>query len=206
MRRHQEIALQNEARVLELRAQGKTLEQIARDPTVGITTRSGVAKALRRGLERRATLGADELVALSLEQLDQVDAAVATVVTAPGVGVGDILRALDLRRKLIESRAKILGHSGSAAAGSGSSDNGATPDAGPGILTVMSLDDTPVEFLPTDLKPVGQVPRHASLVFLSPNWKPDAAYSFGEEGRLLRGNILFTASNLSPWLDWRQQS
>lgn len=108
-----EVALQNEARVLELRAQGRTTEQIANDPTVGITTRSGVAKALRRGLERRSRLGAEELVALSMEQLDQIDAAVSAVVTMPGVGAAEIIRALDLRRKVVETRAKMMGHDGS---------------------------------------------------------------------------------------------
>ncbi|EYT53615.1 hypothetical protein [Kocuria sp. UCD-OTCP] len=163
-----EVALQNEARVLELRAQGRTTEQIANDPTVGITTRSGVAKALRRGLERRSKLGAEELVALSMEQLDQIDAAVSAVVTLPGVGAAEILRALDLRRKVVETRLKLTGHATSARSGAESEldeprgpQNAYIPPPGQTrpFFLIVDITDVPTGLIPWDELEVNPAPR-----------------------------------------------
>lgn len=200
-----EDALTNEARVLELRAQGLTVDQIAADPTVGITTSSGVSKALRRGLERRSRLGAEELVTLSLAQLDEIDAAASALVTIPGVGAGEIIRALDLRRKVIESKAKLTGVTGrnGEIQTSGAGADLPFPDAGNGALTILDLSDAPTHVLPDDLEAVGVVPDGVFTIGISPDWQPDQLVrTFASDGRLLRGNVLFRAQDMGPWLEW----
>lgn len=204
MSRKAEIT-QKETQALQLRSQGRRLDEIAVE--LGYADASGAHRAIERALRKHQTIGVEEYRAMSTAQLDELDAQAAAITALPGVGAGDLLKAIETRRKIVLSRGEVLGLKGQqGAANGGSRGDFEAPEGGATTVTVMSLDDTPVDVLPPDLEPVGQVPSGVLVIRIDPDWKPHSLpYVFAREGRLLRGNILFRAEDLRDWLEWRRE-
>lgn len=55
------------------------------------------------------------------------------------------------------------------------------------------------EVLRPGVKAVGSVPDGVLTIGIDPDWRPShLAHVFADEGRLLRGTVLFTATDPSP--------
>ncbi|MFI7583158.1 hypothetical protein ACH9DO_05120 [Kocuria sp. M1N1S27] len=204
MNRKNEITAK-ETKALQLRSQGRRLDEIAAE--LDYADASGAHRAIERALRKHQAIGVEEYRALSAAQLDELDAQAAAITAMPGVGAGDLLKAIETRRKIVLSRGEVLGLKGSqGAAHGGDQGNSEAPDGGLATITVMSLDDTPVDVLPPDLDPVGQIPPGVLVIRMDPDWKPrHLPFVFAREGRLLRGNMLFRAEDLRDWLEWRHE-
>lgn len=94
-------AAAKQAKALELRTQGKTLDYIAR--TVGYASTSGAYKAIISGLQRTLQEPADELRKLELERLDIMQEA---IWWAASHGQP---QAVDRALRIMERRAKYMG-------------------------------------------------------------------------------------------------
>lgn len=99
--------LAKEARVLELRAMGWSLDAIALE--TGYADSSGVCKALRRALLRQAAFSLDELKSMESHKLDQLEANLHELLRLPGVNVDTAVRVLAEIRKLLERRSRLYG-------------------------------------------------------------------------------------------------
>lgn len=53
---------------------------------------------------------------------------------------------------------------------------------------------------------MGIVPDGVLTIGINPDWRPShLARAFADEGRLMSGTVLFTANDLSPWLERRRE-
>lgn len=205
-----EQALRNEARVLELRAQGLTVDQIAADESVGITTPSGVAKALRRALEKDRSVAVEAFRGYAWKELDEINRQTVAILESPTASDGDRLRALDLRRRVLTDRGELIGYGKALerAHAAAEAEISEMPEAGPGFLNVVSLDGAPIEVLPREFEAVGVIPPDTVLVIVDPDWQlpPAGIGVFSRDGKLKRGNALLRCEpeELDPFLEWRR--
>lgn len=205
-----EQALRNEARVLELRAQGLTVDQIAADESVGITTASGVAKALRRALEKDRSVAVEAFRGYAWQELDEINRQAAAILESATASDGDRLRALDLRRRVLQDRGDLVGYAKALerAAAQHDADAAEMPDAGAGFLNAVSLDGAPTDVLPRVFEAAGIIPPDTVVVLLDPDWQlpPGGIGVFSRAGQLKRGNTLLRCEpeELEPFLEWRR--
>lgn len=157
---------ERDAEVLRLAAEGLPQDVIAQ--RVGYRSQGSVSKALSRSLERHRANGVEAFRAMSEAQLDSIDQAAAHLLTLPGVTPADAIKALNLRRQVIESRAKILGHIGPSAHNTGNerTDQHRGPrnaytlprgETRPFFL-VVDITDVPTELIPWDKLEVNPTP------------------------------------------------
>ncbi|MUN61579.1 hypothetical protein GMA12_00140 [Kocuria sediminis] len=205
-----EQALRNEARVLELRAQGLTVDQIAADESVGITTPSGVAKALRRALEKDRSVAVEAFRGYAWKELDEINRQTVAILESPTASDGDRLRALDLRRRVLTDRGELIGYGKALerAHAAAEAEISEMPEAGPGFLNVVSLDGAPTDVLPREFEAVGVIPPDTVLILVDPDWQlhPAGIGVFSRDGKLKRGNTLLRCEpeELDPFLEWRR--
>lgn len=98
---------QREAKALELSARGLPLDEIAK--LVGYADKSGASRAISRALDATVRMNADQLRALTNDQLDRMDADAAGLLALPGVSTETAIKVLELRRRILESRASLNG-------------------------------------------------------------------------------------------------
>lgn len=96
-----------ETQALTLRAQGKTLESIARE--LNFANASGVSKALDRVLARQAALSADQLRAMADAELDDLQRKLHALLGMQGTNIDQAVKIIDQIRKVQERRAKLHG-------------------------------------------------------------------------------------------------
>jgi hypothetical protein len=195
-----------ETRALQLRSQGRRLDEIAAD--LGYADASGAHRAINRALAKHQATGVEEYRAMSTAQLDELDAQAATIMGLPGVGASDLLRAIEARRKIVHSRGEVLGikHAEKVhAAGA----EFVAPDAGNGTLVLLSLDEAPTDVLPEGLEAVGVIPEGTLVIFMDPvcGLRPAGVGTFCREGRLVRGNVLLRCEpeELETFLRWKRE-
>lgn len=99
--------LAREARVLELRAMGWSLDRIAAE--TGYSDSSGVAKALRRALLRQASFSIEELKLMESHKLDELEGNLHKLLRMPGVAVDSACRVIGEIRKIMERRSRLHG-------------------------------------------------------------------------------------------------
>jgi hypothetical protein len=205
-----ENALRNEARVLELRAQGLTVDQIAADESVGITTASGVAKALRRAMEKDRSVAVQAFRGYAWKELDEINRQAAAILESATASDGDRLRALDLRRRVLSDRGELVGYGKAVerAQAAAEAEIEEMPDAGAGFMNLVSLDGAPTDVLPRVMEAVGVIPPDTVVVLLDPDWQlpPAGIGVFSRAGQLKRGNTLLRCEpeELEPFLEWRR--
>lgn len=205
-----EDILATEARVLELRAQGRTVEEIAADPSVSITTSSGVSKALRRALEKDRTVAVEAFRGYAWRELDEINRQAAAILESATASHGDRLRALDLRRRVLTDRGELVGYGKALERAQAAAETEAEeiPDAGAGFMNLVSLDGAPTEVLPRQMEAVGTVPSDTVVIIMDPDWqlRPAGLGVFCREGRLKRGDVLLRCEpeELGPFLAWRR--
>lgn len=205
MNKHE--AAERENKAVQLRAQGKRLDEIAK--ALGYADPSGAHRAISRALSKQQAIGIEEYRAMSAAHLDELDAQAAATMSLPGVGIGDMLRAIETRRKIVLSRGEVLGIKQTMSAA-----NVATtmaPDAGPSTLTVVILDGAPAEVLPPNLEAVAVIPTETYVIGIDPDWAlpPAGIGVFSRDGKLKLGNLLVKCEpqELASFLAWhRQQS
>lgn len=208
MSRRNEITVK-ETTALQLRSQGRRLDEIAAE--LGYADASGAYRAIERALRKHQTVGVEEYRAMSSAQLDELDAQAAAITAMPGVGAGDLLKAIETRRKIVLSRGEVLGMKAAQQAGNGPGEGvGGNdlpfPEAGSGTITILNLSNAPTDVLPEDLEAIGVVPEGIFVIGINPDWQPERLVrTFAAEGRLLRGNVLFTATDIGPWLEWLRE-
>lgn len=98
---------EREARALELSARGLPLDEVAK--RVGYSDKSGASRAISRALDRTVRLNADQLRDLTNAELDRMDADAAGLLALPGVSTETAIKVLELRRRILETRAGLNG-------------------------------------------------------------------------------------------------
>lgn len=197
-----------ETRALELRAQGRSMAEIADE--LGYADESGASRAISRATAKNRAVGVDAFRAYGWGLLEEIDRQAATVVDSPGASDSDRLRALDLRRRVLQDRGDLVGYARALERAQAAEESEAAdmPDAGPGFLNVVSLDGAPTDVLPRMMEAVGTVPPDAVVVVLDPDWQlpPTGIGVFSRDGKLKRGNVLLRCEpeELAPFLAWRR--
>lgn len=199
---------EKETKALSLRAQGKSLAEIAE--AVGYESESGASRAISRAMAKNQAVGVDAFRAYGWGLLEEIDRQAATVVDSPGASDSDRLKALDLRRRVLQDRGDLIGYAKALERAQASEETEADgmPDAGAGFLNVVSLDDAPTEVLPRQMEAVGTVPPDTVVIIMDPDWqlRPAGLGVFCREGKLKRGNVLLRCEpeELAPFLAWRR--
>jgi hypothetical protein len=199
---------EKETKALSLRAQGKSLAEIAE--AVGYESESGASRAISRAMAKRQAVGVDAFRSYGWGLLEDIDRQAAAVVDSPGASDSDRLRALDLRRRVLQDRGNLIGYAKALerAAAQQDAETADMPDAGPGFLNVVSLDGVPTEVLPKEFEAVGMIPADTVVILLDPDWQlpPAGIGVFSRDGKLKRGNMLLRCEpeELEPFLEWRR--
>lgn len=197
-----------ETRALELRAQGRSMAEIADE--LGYADESGASRAISRAMAKNQAVGVEAFRSYGWGLLEEIDRQAATVVDSPGASDSDRLRALDLRRRVLQDRGDLVGYAKALERTAAQQDAEAAemPDAGAGFINVVSLDDAPTEVLPRQMEAVGTVPPDTVAIIMDPDWqlRPAGLGVFCREGKLKRGNVLLRCEpeELAPFLAWRR--
>lgn len=200
---------EKETKALSLRAQGKSLAEIAE--AVGYESESGASRAISRAMAKNQAVGVDAFRAYGWGLLEEIDRQAATVVDSPGASDSDRLKALDLRRRVLQDRGDLIGYAKALERAAAQQDAEAAemPEPGEAFLNVISLDGAPKEVLPKMMEAVGVVPPDAVVIAMDPDWAlPPAGFGvFSRAGKLKLGNTLLRCEpeELEPWRAWRRE-
>lgn len=192
--------LAKEAKVLELRASGWSMDRIAAE--TGYADSSGVCKALRRALLRQASLSVDELKAMESHKLDQLEANLQELLRLPGVNVDSAVRVLSEIRKIMERRSRLHGLDAGMGGGQGDGTGRENEwDADRGFDLVVIGDDVDPQLVPwaalrLNAAPgAGALPPPTPTVILEPSvMGPGPTRYILMTGGFLLGGIRFFVS------------